>query len=95
MEMETDDEDEDGQVGPDDQEQEKNEGPVTIADLSKVWVSRDFLIKHWAKPWFDTLVDGDFSCLCSFNSSHSFVQVLGSGISSAKKEAGPYTAYAR
>ncbi|KAJ7594195.1 hypothetical protein C8J56DRAFT_1012516 [Mycena floridula] len=58
MEMETDDEDEDGQVGPDDQEQEKSEGPVTIEDLSKVWVSRDFLIKHWAKPWFDTLVDG-------------------------------------
>ena len=69
MEMETsDDEAEDGQITKLDQEEEKerkllgktvsNDEPMTIADLNRVRLTRDALVKHFLTPWFNDYVKG-------------------------------------
>ena len=71
MEIETADEEEDGQITKVEQEEEKerkllgmtfpNDGPMTIEDLNKVRLTRDALAKHSLAPWFDDYVKGNTS----------------------------------
>ena len=69
MEMETsDDEAEDGQITKVEQEEEKerklfgmthpNDEPMTLEDLNKARLTRDFLAKHFLNPWFEEYVKG-------------------------------------
>ena len=69
MEMETsDDEAEDGQITKFEQEEEKerklfgmarpNDEPMTLVDLNKARLTRDFLAKHFLAPWFEDYVKG-------------------------------------
>ena len=60
MDMETDDEEEEGQISKSDQDDDSpnNNGRITKADLTKCWLSRDELVRHSAKPWFEELVKG-------------------------------------
>lgn len=72
MEMETSDEEaEDGQITKFEQEEEKerkllgmtvpNDEPMTIADLTKVRLTRDALAKHFLTPWFEDYVKGSLA----------------------------------
>jgi hypothetical protein len=68
MEMETSDDEEDGQITKFEQEEEKerkllgmtvtNDEPMTIADLNKVRLTRDALGKNFLTPWFEDYVKG-------------------------------------
>ena len=69
MEMETsDDEAEDGQITKYEQEEEKerkifgmahpNDEPMTLEDLNKTRLTRDFLAKNFLSPWFEEYVKG-------------------------------------
>jgi RNA polymerase-associated protein RTF1 len=71
MEMETsDDEAEDGQITKFEQEEEKerklfgmahpNDEPMTLQDLNKARLTRDFLAKHFLNPWFEDYVKGAY-----------------------------------
>jgi RNA polymerase-associated protein RTF1 len=71
MEMETADEEEDGQITKVEQEEEKerkllgmalpNDGPMTMEDLNKVRLTRDALAKHFLAPWFEDYIKGIIS----------------------------------
>ncbi|KAH9052380.1 plus-3-domain-containing protein [Lactarius vividus] len=70
MEMETSDDEEDGQITKFEQEEEKerklfgmahpNDEPMTLEDLNKVRLTRDSLAKHFLAPWFGDYVKGAY-----------------------------------
>lgn len=72
MEMETD-EDEDGQIGKDEQEDERlrrlsggytkssPDSPIVREDLRKIQLTRDLIAKHFTAPWFKDYVKGVYT----------------------------------
>ncbi|KAH8978185.1 plus-3-domain-containing protein [Lactarius akahatsu] len=70
MEMETSDDEEDGQITKFEQEEEKerklfgmahpNDEPMTLEDLNKARLTRDSLAKHFLAPWFEDYVKGAY-----------------------------------
>jgi len=67
MDMETSDEDEDGQITKNDQDSERlgrsssfrDDSPVTREHLLKVMVTRDQLVKMHKTPWFGDYAKGE------------------------------------
>ncbi|KAH9017356.1 plus-3-domain-containing protein [Lactarius deliciosus] len=70
MEMETSDDEEDGQITKFEQEEEKerklfgmahpNDEPMSLEDLNKARLTRDSLAKHFLAPWFEDYVKGAY-----------------------------------
>ena len=70
MEMETDEEDEDGQIGRDEQDDERlrrlsgghtkssTSEPTSKADLIGIQLKRDEIAKYFRAPWFKDYVKG-------------------------------------
>ena len=75
MEMETDEEDEDGQFGREELDDERlrrlsggqtksassAEEPIVREDLNKIRLTRDQIAKHFTAPWFKDYVKGTCS----------------------------------
>ncbi|VDB87123.1 unnamed protein product [Peniophora sp. CBMAI 1063] len=70
MEMETDEEDEDGQIGRDEQDDERlrrlsggytkssKDEPIEKEDLNRIQLTRDRIAKYYLAPWFKDYVKG-------------------------------------
>lgn len=72
MEMETDEEDEDGQIGRDEQDDERlrrlsgghtkssSDAPLVREDLNRIQLTRELIAKHFTAPWFKDYVKGAY-----------------------------------